>query len=107
MRLDPDHVGATGHSQGGFGSSEIGTDPHIHTTIPVCGAIGSSNLTGPALIICGGNDTNVPCPVPPLDAYNGTSNQPVMHANCLSADHGGWVTMFGTSLNPIEVADTA
>jgi hypothetical protein len=107
QRLDPDHVGATGHSQGGYATSEVGTDSHIHTTAPICGAIGSASLTGPALILCGGQDVNVPCGDHPLGAFNGTSNVPVMLANSHGADHANWITMFGDSLSDIEVATTA
>ena len=106
-RLDPGHVGATGHSQGGYGTSEVGTDSHIHTTAPICGAIGSANLTGPALILCGGEDPYVPCSEHPQGAFDGTSNVPVMLANRHGADHANWITMFGDSLSDIEVATTA
>jgi hypothetical protein len=107
QRIDTTHVGATGHSQGGFGTSEIGTDSRIKTTAPICGAIGSSNLQGPALLLCGGQDTNVPCNSTIQSAFDGTRNQPVMLANHLASNHANWITVFGTGLSEVEVAVTA
>jgi hypothetical protein len=105
QRLDTTHVGATGHSQGGFAAASAGTDSHILTIAPVAGATGSKNLHGPALLLCGGMDTTVPCSTV-MSAYNGITNQPVMLAELLAADHG-YIISGGSKLNPYVVAVTA
>ena len=43
-----------------------------------------------------------------MNAYNGITNQPVMLANYLAADHANWVTFGGgNTVKPVEVATTA
>lgn len=106
QRVDGSHIGATGHSKGGFATSEVGTDSRITTTAPACGAIGSSAMQGPTLILCGGQDPYVQCGNEPTGAYNGTSGVPTMLANSLGADHGNWF-MGGSSVSDMEAAITA
>ncbi|HET9956300.1 MAG TPA: hypothetical protein VFQ61_17450 [Polyangiaceae bacterium] len=106
QRIDVTHVGATGHSQGGFATSVAGGDSHVTTIAPLCGASPQRNLHGPALVFCGGMDTTVPCSTVQR-AYDSTSNQPVMLASYLSADHANWITFRGSKPSPVEVAVTA
>jgi len=111
QRIDTAHVGATGHSQGGFATTQAGSDSHITTIAPLCGASAQRNLHGPAWLFCGGGDTTVPCSSI-QSAYDGINNQPVMLANYLSADHANWVTFsFGTrpatSVSAVEAATVA
>ena len=49
QRIDTDKIGASGHSQGGYGASEAGQNPLITTSASSCGAVGSANQKGPAL----------------------------------------------------------
>jgi hypothetical protein len=106
-RIDTTHVGATGHSQGGFATVTAGADAHITTIAPIAGATQSRNLHGPALLMCGGMDTTVPCSTV-MAAFTGINNQPVMLADQLAIDHANWITFrTGTPLNPYEVAVTA
>jgi dienelactone hydrolase len=105
-RIDTSHVGATGHSQGGFATTTAAADASITTIAPLCGASAQRNLHGPALLLCGGNDTMVPCSSVE-SAYDAIDNQPVMLANYLSGDHADWITFMGTSLSPVEVAVVA
>src|SRR5690606_5620994 len=51
-RVDTSHVGATGHSQGGFATSQVGGSSPITTIAPLCGASPQRNLRGPALLLC-------------------------------------------------------
>ncbi len=106
QRIDTTHVGATGHSQGGFATTTAGTDSHILTIAPIAGATATKNLHGPALLLCGGMDTTVPCSTV-MSAFTGITNQPVMLADQLAATHGGWVSFRAGTLNPYEVAVTA
>ncbi len=107
QRIDTTHVGATGHSQGGFATTTAGQDSHILTIAPIAGATATKNLHGPALLLCGGMDTTVPCSTI-MSAFTGITNQPVMLADQLAATHAGWVSFrAGGTLNPYEVAVTA
>ena len=59
--IDADAVGATGHSQGGQGTVNAGSDPRVVCTAPIEG--GWSNVTGlhgPMFAVAGENDTIVP-----------------------------------------------
>jgi hypothetical protein len=105
QRVDIMHVGATGHSQGGFAATRAGGDSHITTIAPLCGASPQRNLHGPALLLCGGLDDVVDCEG--IGDSLETSNQPAMLANYLAADHANWITFRGTSLSPMEVATVA
>jgi hypothetical protein len=106
QRIDTTHIGGTGHSQGGFATTTAGGDARITTIAPLCGAQTQRNLHGPAMLFCGGMDTTVPCSTI-MNAYNGITNQPVMLANYLAADHANWLTFGGSSVKPVEVATTA
>ena len=105
QHIDVAHVGATGHSQGGFASTQAGGDSHVTTIAPLCGASPQRNLHGPALLLCGGADDVVDCDgiANALDA----STHPARLANYITADHANWITFRGTTLSPMEVATTA
>jgi predicted dienelactone hydrolase len=105
-RIDTAHVGATGHSQGGFATTTAAGDSHITTMAPLCGASQQRNLHGPAFIFCGGMDMTVPCDNV-TNAFNTIMTQPAMLAKYLSADHVNWVTFRGTNPSPVETAATA
>jgi predicted dienelactone hydrolase len=105
-RIDTAHVGATGHSQGGFATTTAGGDSHITTIAPLCGAGQQRNLHGPAFFFCGGEDTVATC-ANIQNTFNAVMTQPAMFANYLTADHADWVTFRGTTPSPAEVAVTA
>lgn len=106
QHIDTAHIGATGHSQGGFATSTAGGDSHITTIAPLCGASAQRNLHGPAFIFCGELDTTVPCENV-QNGFDSITSQPAMLANYLSADHVNWVTFRGTNPSPVEAAVTA
>lgn len=106
QRVDVSHIGATGHSQGGFATTTAGADSHITTIAGLCGASPQRNLHGPALLFCGGSDTTVPCTTI-QNAFNAVNNQPIMLAEYLTADHANWVTFRGTTPSPVEAVVTA
>jgi dienelactone hydrolase len=106
QRIDTTHVGATGHSQGGFATTTAAGDSNITTMAPLCGASAQRNLHGPAWIFCGGMDTTVPCSNVQR-GFDSITNQPAMMANHLSSDHVNWVTFRGTAPSVVEVATTA
>lgn len=106
QNIDPTHVGATGHSQGGLATTMAGGDSQVTTIAPLCGAGRQQNLSGPALLLCGGMDDIATC-----DGIEGTfdsiSNQPAMFASYLTADHANWITFNGTDISPMETAVVA
>jgi len=106
QKIDTTHIGATGHSQGAFATTSAGSDSHITTIAPLCGASTQKNLHGPAWLFCGGMDTTVPCSTV-QNAFNGISNVPVMLADYLSVDHASWITFRGSTPGPVEAAVTA
>jgi predicted dienelactone hydrolase len=106
QHIDPSHIGATGHSLGGFATGQAASDSHITTISPVCGAGNPRTLHGPALLVCGGLDEVVPCSGIE-SAFDSIDDQPAMFANYLSADHADWVTFRGSTPSPVEVAVTA
>lgn len=106
QRIDTRHVGATGHSQGGFATTTAGGDSSITTIAALCGASPQRNLHGPALLYCGGMDTTVPCSNI-QNAFDAINNQPIMLAEYLTADHANWITFRGTKPGPVEATVTA
>jgi hypothetical protein len=107
QRIDTTHIGATGHSQGGFATTQAAGDSHITTIAPFCGASTQRNLHGPAMLLCGGKDTTVPCDGSIKSAFDGINNQPIMLANYLSSDHANWITYRGTTISAMETAAVA
>jgi hypothetical protein len=56
-KLDIDNIGATGHSQGGGGTINAGTDPRVKCTAPIEPIPGDvENLHGPMFLIGGESD---------------------------------------------------
>jgi hypothetical protein len=88
-RLDTAHIGALGHSEGGASTSKAAADARIIAIGTVSGTSTITALHGPALFICGGQDTVVSCDSVE-NTYNAVTDQPAMFMNNLSADHGGW-----------------
>jgi len=87
--LDTNHIGALGHSEGGASTCKAAADPRIIAIGTISGTSAITSLHGPALFICGGKDTTVPCDGV-LSTYNTVTDQPAMFMDNLAADHGGW-----------------
>ena len=101
--LDVSRIGATGHSEGAFATSTIGSDSHISAIATMAGATATPNLHEPALFLCGGQDTVVPCSNIQT-AFDAVKTTPVMLEENPSASHGSWI---GSIKDPYEVAVTA
>lgn len=101
--LDTAHIGATGHSEGAFATSEVGSDPHIIAIATMAGATATPNLHEPALFLCGGQDTVVPCSTI-QKAFDAITTTPVMLEENPTASHGSWI---GSIKDPYQVAVTA
>jgi hypothetical protein len=103
--VDRDRIGATGHSQGAIASTSAGADERIKTIAPIEILSRARSLHGPALALCGGMDTTLPC-AQNLSAFNAVTNQPVMYAELKAADHTNWIFSAG-GFNPFWVITTA
>ena len=101
--LDVSRIGATGHSEGAFATSTIGSDPHISAIATMAGATSTPKLHEPALFLCGGQDTAVPCSTIQT-AFDAVTTTPVMLEENPSASHGSWI---GSPKDPYQVAVTA
>jgi dienelactone hydrolase len=100
--LDITKIGATGHSQGGAATTMAGGDPRVTATAPICGSRANITMHGPAILICGGADTMVPCSSV-LTAFNSITTVPVMLAEMAGTTHGSWI---GSIKDPVMVATT-
>jgi hypothetical protein len=93
--LDTAHIGALGHSEGGASTCMAAADPRISAIATVSGTRALTGLHGPALLICGGQDTTVPCDGV-SNTFNAVADQPAMFMNNLAADHGSWLGQNGS-----------
>ena len=87
--LDTAHIGAAGHSFGGLATSMVGSDPHIFAIATMAGASATPMLHEPALFMCGGMDTTVPCSNIQT-AFDYVTSTPVMLEEDPTASHGSW-----------------
>ena len=106
QRIDTTHIGATGHSEGAMATSSVCADSRIVTIAPICAARSVRELHGPALLLCGGEDTTLPCSGS-VSALESITTQPALVANYLTASHGSWLTRGNSDPSPIEVAALA
>jgi len=93
-RLDTAHVGALGHSEGGFSTSKAASDPRIGASATVSGSSINTGIHGPSLWFCGGKDTVVPCDGVEK-TYAAITTLPSIFIDNLQADHGGWLYQNG------------
>jgi predicted dienelactone hydrolase len=100
--LDISKIGATGHSQGGAATTMAGGDPRVVATAPICGSRANITMHGPAILICGGADTMVPCSSV-QSAFDSIKTVPVMMAEMAGTTHGSWI---GSIKDPVMVATT-
>ena len=106
QHIDTAHIGASGHSEGALSTMRAGADARIVTIAPIEGSMATKSLRGPALLMCGGMDTTLPCDGH-VASFNGITNQPVMLADQLAVTHTSWVGGGGGgALNPFIVALT-
>ena len=103
-KVDRDHIGATGHSQGAFATTTAGADVNIKTIAPIQALSGSRGLHGPVLALCGTMDTLVPCSRN-LSSWSSLTGQPAMYAELKTADHTMWIR--GGAMHPYFSATTA
>jgi hypothetical protein len=91
--VDPDHVGTSGHSQGGGGSIMAGRDSRVKATVPLQPFVtglghdtaSQSQQHGPMLLFSGTEDTWAP--PSHQETVFGNSNVPTLWANRVGADH--------------------
>jgi hypothetical protein len=83
-KVDLEHVGTTGHSQGGAGSVRAGADPRIDTVFPMAGGGSLTSVRGTVLHLVGTDD---PIKSAALSSYNSATNTPAAYAELAGADH--------------------
>lgn len=107
-RVDRDHIGATGHSQGAIAASTAGYDPRIKTIAPLATLMAwRGGFHGPVLGLCGELDTLVTCESN-RRSFDAITDQPVMYAELLGGDHGNWMFCFGSdAVCPMYMITTA
>ena len=88
--LDTAHIGAFGHSEGGFSTSKAAADPRITAISTVSGSAANPGFHQPSLWFCGGKDTVVPCDGV-SKTFSSITTQPSMLIDNLASDHGGWL----------------
>ena len=103
--LDTARIGALGHSEGGASTCIAAADPRISAIATVSGTRALTGLHGPALLICGGQDTVVSCDSV-ASTFAAVTDQPAVFMNNLAADHGSWLGQ-GGSMGPDFFALTA
>jgi hypothetical protein len=101
--LDTTNIGAAGHSEGGLATSTVGSDARFTAIATMAGATSMPKLHEPALFLCGGQDTVVPCSNI-QKAFDAVTTTPVMLEENPSASHGSWI---GSIKDPYETAVTA
>ena len=86
-KLDIDSVGATGHSQGGGGTINAGTDPRITCTAPIEPTPGNVvELKGPMFLVAGSEDILVPPSWVTASTYN-SAVVPTIYGIAQGANH--------------------
>lgn len=55
-KLDEEHIGAFGHSQGGAGTCRAGADARIDTVVPLSGTTAPGDIKGPAFFVTTGGE---------------------------------------------------
>ncbi|MFB8036367.1 alpha/beta hydrolase family protein [Streptomyces sp. NPDC056004] len=87
-RVDLEHIGASGHSQGGAAAIVVGADPRIDTILPIQpGPLADiDNVHVPALLLAGQKDSIV-FPFLVKAFYNDADHIPAIYGELRGADH--------------------
>ena len=87
--LDTAHIGAAGHSEGGFATCKIASDPRISAISTVSGSSANAGIHQPTLFFCGAKDPTVPCDTV-VTNYATLTKVPGMLIDNLAANHVNW-----------------
>ncbi|OLO30681.1 acetylxylan esterase [Streptomyces sp. MNU77] len=87
-RVDLEHIGASGHSQGGAAAIVVGSDPRIDTVLPIQpGPLANIDAVRvPALLLAGQRDSIV-FPALVKAFYNAADHIPALYGEVRGADH--------------------
>ncbi|MEV8626159.1 acetylxylan esterase [Streptomyces sp. NPDC051079] len=87
-RVDLEHIGASGHSQGGAAAIVVGADPRIDTILPIQpGPLADiDDVHGPALLLAGQKDSIV-FPFLVKAFYDDADHIPAVYGELRGADH--------------------
>jgi predicted dienelactone hydrolase len=85
QKVDLEHIGASGHSQGGAGTMRAAKDPRVKTAFPIEGPGSPQGIHGPVIFFAGQNDTALASAS--LSAYNSLGDMPGAYAELAGATH--------------------
>lgn len=89
-QLDPERIGATGHSQGGGGAINTATDPRVKCTVPIAPARGEiDQVKCPIFLIAGTLDSIVPAYFVRNTSYK-PAEAPTIFGIVQGMGHGGF-----------------
>jgi hypothetical protein len=84
---DLEHIGATGHSQGGGGAVQAGADPRVDTVFPIEGCFGgTSGLDDTSAIFLAGQSDAIVSPILVRGCFTG-ADFPAAYAEAAGATH--------------------
>jgi hypothetical protein len=89
-KIDANQIGATGHSQGGFGTCQTARDPRIKTIAPIQGFRTPMGFAGSTFAISGGMDTIV-APTGISSGFDRVQKGPAMYGELKAATHTDWL----------------
>ena len=89
-KIDTSQIGATGHSQGGFGTCQAARDARIKTIAPIQGFRSPRGFGGSIFAISGGMDTIV-MPTGISSGFDSLTKGPAMYGELKSATHTDWI----------------
>jgi hypothetical protein len=88
--LDTAHIGAAGHSEGGFTTTgKLASDPRISAISTYAGSSANPGIHQPVMLACGGKDPTVSCSSVEKN-LDTITNFPAMLINNLQSDHVNW-----------------
>ena len=88
--LDTAHIGAAGHSEGGFTTTgKLASDPRISAISTYAGSSANPAIHQPVMLACGGKDPTVSCSSVEKN-LDTITNVPAMLINNLQNDHVNW-----------------
>ncbi len=87
--LDTSHIGAAGHSEGGFTTCKMASDPRFSAASTVAGSGANPGFHEPVLLFCGGMDPTVSC-TSVETTFKTITDQPAMYIDNKSTNHLNW-----------------
>ena len=91
QKLDPARIGATGHSQGGFGTCAATRDPRIKTIVPIQGFRAPARTYQGSIFAISGDQDTIVSPDGIESGFDRLTTGPAMLGELSSATHTNWM----------------